>query len=127
MKNQREIYQALLDGETLINAKFTKVILDNGQLRAVHKVGFAEEMPNFLYPQIWQIYKEPKGYENIPDGGVLCWCYDEPETYVRIITEYCDDKITHKFKTNYGGFVGDATPLTKQEIQVFVNNAPEDI
>ena len=127
MKNQGEIYQALLDGETLINAKFTKVILDNGQLRAVHKVGFAEEMPNFLYPQIWQIYKEPKWYKNIPDGGVLCWVTKQGSTsiegYPVIIT-----KMFNAFYECFNrGLYDEAEPLTKEEIQVFMDNAPEEI
>ena len=118
MKNQREIYEALLAGETLIDTDGRIVSFNpNGMLMNIgEKAGYS-----FNEPHKWQIYKEPKWYENIPDGGVLCWCSDEG------IVKFVDN-IT-RFNGNYqgGSAWSKATPLTKQEIQVFMDNAPEDL
>ena len=61
-----------------------------------------------------------KWCENIPDGGVLCWCWDGS-----IINKFVDN-IT-KYNGNYQGGESwlNAKPLTKKEIQVFMDNASE--
>lgn len=108
MNNQREIYEALLAGETLVN--------NDG-----HEVKFSDDnnlttmgsLTSFFVPKNWQIYKEPKWYDNIPKGGVLCLGYGN-------ITA-----VYHK-PSSASPFEPDAlTPLTKQEIQVFMDNAPK--
>jgi len=71
MKNQKEIYIALIEGETLISAFCNiKVKLIDGALKDIK--GKGQEDQTFRAPENWKIYKEPRWYENIPDGGVLC-------------------------------------------------------
>ena len=109
MNNQREIYEALLAGETLIHEGGMKAKLINGRFISSD---YYLSQPYFYTTDNWQIYKEPKWYENIPEGGVLCW-YNK---YICVI--YIADQLAAKHKY---------TPLTKQEIQVFMDNAPEDL
>jgi len=122
MKDQREIYEALLAGETLIKKHlFTVKMKEEGMLessqdeskgcRALFNTIFAD-------PEKWKVFKVDKWYENIPDGGVLCWVNNG---HVETIIKYKN----FGFINDYENFREDATPLTKQEIQVFMENAPE--
>ena len=131
MNNQREIYEALLAGEALINKEsdygMTISMSDDGG------IFYADNDPCFVNrlhnPEFWQIYKEPKWYESIPNGGVFCWvsyfgmqvgCHEKNP---KIITGY-DGEL---FRTIDNGGFDIAEPLTKQEIQVFLSNVPEDL
>ena len=120
MKNQREIYEALLAGETLDNGGFTVQLGFNGTL-----LDDEDDKINLTFsdPSRWKIYKKPKWYENIPDGGVLCWAdeiHDMPATIVRFSDA---DKM---FVSGWGARYSRSTPLTKQEIQKFMDNAPSE-
>lgn len=72
------------------------------------------------------VIKKEKWYENIPDGGVLCWCGDGESDKESV------GQVTEKGGAN-GYYTAShkhwiyATPLTKQEIQVFMDNVPEDL
>jgi len=130
MKNQREIYEALLVGETLIRK----------ETGYDHKVKFNESgfiiwadagtaaIETFDDYGFWQIHKEPKWYENIPDGGVLCW----GDVCVVIIIRYEADKYPCKYQVKDAEdetitrWTAHAVPLTEQEIQMFMDNAPEE-
>jgi len=57
MKNHAEIYQALLDGKKLTFSQKSYVWLEDGTL--VNQAGNCPES-NFLFPEDWEIYKEPK-------------------------------------------------------------------
>jgi len=112
MKNQRKIYEALLAGETLIKSYpliAEKVKLDKRDELIDADTGKLVSKTFNNYAD-WEIYKEPKWYDNTPDGGVLCWIKGD------IFLIY-----------NNSPFANLATPLTKQEIQVFMDNAPEDL
>ncbi len=126
MKNQREIYEVLLAGETLINAaKFTVRLKDNGDLEYAEDRIYGNVFNAvFKYVEDWQIYKEPKWYENIPDGGVLCWVKNREDR-----SFYANPHTIRTFSGSH--YIGYelwlfAKPLTKQEIQVFIDNAPEE-
>jgi len=123
MNSQREIYEALLTGETLVSAfNNIKVKLVDGALKDIS--GKGQDDQTFRAPDNWDIYKEPKWYENIPEGGVLCWCCKNVDSakYLRIIIK--KDNNTSFWDNNKEPW-GFAIPLTKQEIQVFMDNAPE--
>lgn len=127
MNNRREIYEVLLAGETLIDGSNNLAKL-NGVGELVNRIN--RTIPgDFLFPSQWQIYKEPKWYENIPDSGVLCWVKDDEgkvfNKYPETVINYCDDS-THFFETPDESWMY-AKPLTKQEIQVFLSNAPEKL
>ena len=128
MNNQREIYEALLAGETLISSVSKDRIKLNDEGGLVW-VGSGEEChSSFMIIDIWQIYKEPKWYENIPEGGVLCSGNDDEDKddVLCVIEEYFGSKRNYKFRDGDLGWKN-AIPLTKQEIQVFMDNAPEDL
>lgn len=111
MKNQREIYEALLAGETLYDEHSNRVKLDDeGRLIAIK--GFVES-EIFTYPQQWKIYTKPKWYENIPDGGVLYW-----NKYGLAESTSMNNSRTHVDVSQLSSH----RPLTKQEIQVFMDN-----
>ena len=118
MKNQREIYEALLSGETFIGAiSGAKYRLnDTGDLICITADGEMSSTNLFIYNESYQIYKEPKWYENIPDDGVLCWHLDDTHrTPSAIYNAASMGNCEHMY-----------TPLTKAEIQVFLSNVPEE-
>ena len=134
MKNQREIYQALLAGETLINKTlFTVKMNKEGMLESSkdESKGYTA-LFNTLFdnPSKWQIYKEPKWHKNIPDGGVLCWVRHHPNDHYwpyPVVVIGFNNSTNRPYTTYEKGNWYEAKPLTKQEIQVFMDNAPEDI
>jgi len=131
MKSQRKIYKALWDGEKLDNGDFWCYLNKAGNL--VDDEGCMLSL-DFNDYSSWQIYKEPKWYENIPDGGVLCWCTQEIEADIFIhnivgciIRHEPETNFANKFVLKSGALCGSAIPLTEQEIQVFMYNAPETV
>ena len=112
MKNQREIYEALLAGETLIHESGNEVEMN--KIGDLIPIGC---MPTFNHPEDWQIYKEPEWQENIIAPGVLCWHKDGSHKTMCVV---CN-------KDTMGNFIHNFTPLTKQEIQVFKENAPDEL
>lgn len=124
MNNQKEIYEALLAGETLIEDNGDKAVLLNGNLYDPSHNMFISR--SFMAFRSWQIYKEPVWYENIPEGGVLCWIGDYGKIIKDLpvtITKHSCSGFTSVIGTNWVK----AQPLTKQEIKVFMDNAPEDV
>ena len=123
MNNQREIYEALLAGETLIHKGGMKAKLINGGF--IPSDGYLSQ-PYFYTTDNWQIYKEPKWYENIPEGGVLCWCTDGVLNFPEIIVSYKDETERSFSFHSKDSHYQNAKPFTLQEIQVFIDNAPEN-
>jgi hypothetical protein len=131
MKSTAECYKALLGGEKLKNKSFRDksfyVYLNDGIL--MNNRG-EEDLFYFNVPELWEIYEEPKWYENIPEGGVLCWVSDTKKDDEECIAAIChhNEKVNNSY-TELDVEVGwkYATPLTKEEIQVFLNNVPEDV
>ena len=125
MNNQREIYEALLAGETLIyrTHPFDRIIkMENGNITDIN--GGDVSLISFSVPYVWSIYKEPKWYENIPEGGVLCWCKDG-ETDKPTVASIVEQGKSNGYYTAACKHWIYAEPLTKQEIRVFRDNAPE--
>ena len=124
MKNQREIYEALLAGETL-EGHSDLIKFKEGELVSLINNNRHPAWV-FNHPGKWQIHKEPKWYENIPDGGVLCWCKDGESDKESIGQINEKGKANGYYTASYKHWIY-ATPLTKQEIQAYLNNAPEDL
>lgn len=120
MNTTAECYQALLDGKKLQqnNMNMSQYIyIKNGWV--LDQDGFAATY-SFCLPEDWSIYSPPKWYENIPEGGVLCWVSSD----VARITEYRDELFSSgEREASWESVI----PLTKEEIQVFMDNAPEDL
>jgi len=118
MKNQREIYEALLAGEKVNCLDWGAeeyIVFKNDRIEDENGKRYTPEFDCF---NDWQIYKEPKWYENIPDDGVLCWFGEEVYKSICIVFPVIPNEDFNS--ANY-------KPLTKQEIQVFLSNAPEDL
>ena len=87
MKNQREIYEALLAGETLKLGNQTLKLDEEKGILVVKGEGDISYI--FSTPDEYEIYKEPKWYENIPEGGVLCWIGDNDNSVsVGLVIDY---------------------------------------
>ena len=122
MNNQKEIYEALLAGETLVMSQTKKLFKLNelGEIDCINNATWS--VPQFGRPMDWQIYTKPEWYENIPEGGVLCkWAGK-----MLLITDYIPHH-ENPLKGNCSRSVNEAIPCTKQEIQIFMDNAPEDL
>lgn len=127
MKNQREIYEVLLAGETLINTGNGKKIHFNVNSLITDMRGVSV-FETFSSPQYWEIHTPAKWYENIPEGGVLCWVWDNREaskSITGIISIQFPNEAGFKFISHDCNWIN-AIPLTKQEIQAFMDNAPNE-
>ena len=116
MKTTQECWQALIDGEALKNNSGVTAYLVDGMVFG----GW-----NFKRPELWSIYTTPKWYENIPEVGVLCWCWDinKERVSMRVVINYVP-LTPYPFKVRSNEYQN-AEPLTKQEIQQLLDNAPE--
>jgi len=125
MKNQREMIEALLTGEKLIQKDLSSSSIIKMDERGITTYMHGNEcnMNEIRSPEFWRIHKKPKWYENIPDGGVLCWVKSEGEEYQIVPTLIFDYplEVAADLSVVYENY----KPLTKQEIQVFMDNAPE--
>ena len=109
MKNHKELFEALAKRETLTHDLGDKCWLDeDGYLQSrLSKFG-----PFFSNPSAWRIYEPPKWYENIPEGGILCWCGDDDDLdEIRIIIKNED-----RFIDSDGLAWDIAKPIKKSEI-----------
>lgn len=123
MNNQREIYEALLAGETLVDSTDIRLRINDAGVLINAKTGMPYSWLSGN-PDNWQIHKEEKWYENIPDGGVLC---KDCNANTMVINEYSPElAYNNHFKAEDGKWYQEATPLNKQEISVFMDNAPEE-
>jgi len=67
--------------------------------------------------------KKEEWYENIPDGGVLCW--DIVGGVILVTDLHKGSQVEDNLHKTY--MTHNVNPLTKQEIQAFMDNAPEEI
>jgi hypothetical protein len=72
MESQREIYQALIDGKTLVDNSGTTKRIDVVTGFLIDSQGDKTE-ESFYIPENWSEYKEPQWYDKIPEEGILCW------------------------------------------------------
>ena len=125
MKTTQECWQALIDGEKIIDAHGTIVELIDGTPIVSGRKDRAKL--GFFHPEDWSIYTHPKWYDNIPEGGVLCWVSDRDplpgsgNCFAMILKHSAEQGFTTKIGTVWKH----ATPLPKQEIQQLLDNAPD--
>jgi hypothetical protein len=68
----------------------------------------------------------PKWYENIPSDGVLCEVWDEDtDTKVTTLIHKYSSKQTYPFQTSNYSYYLNATPLSKERMDVLTNNTLE--
>jgi hypothetical protein len=90
MESQRQIYQALIEGKTLVNSVGTKVVCgDHGNL-----VFTSINMPLFANPSAWSEYKAPQWYDNIrQSSGYPCWLWNDSSIKVMgLVVKYENNK-----------------------------------
>lgn len=125
-KNAGEIYTALLAGKKIREEAWADdyyIHLIEGQ--QYYKNG-QNAAYNFCNPSSWEEYIEPKWYENIPEGGILCRVSDykiEPLTVVAIVCRINTTSADLRFITTSNTSWVYATPISKEEISVLYNNA----
>ena len=127
MKNQEEIYKALLAGEILINRGRDRIILKDG---AIYPLDNQYANYAFSEPEKWQIYKEPKWYETKEAVGSLCefWDYDYNCKIIDTFTTtgICNGELSFMPGDTYlSGMYKNARQLTKEEIQIFMDRVPK--
>ena len=123
-----EISKALVDGVTLTDNKnyFHRMIDIQSAIIETTNI-FGEKMNNedltsIFFSKTYYICEEPKWYENIPDGGLLCMI---KESSIYVIDWYDDVKKTlHSFDgiSHYSFATSIARPLSEKEWNVFVKN-----
>lgn len=128
MKNSKEMMQALIKGETLINEDNDEIYLINGTLF----VGlFQSNYSQFTRPENWKIKQpEPEWYEKENAVGTLCefWDYDHTRKIIDTFTTtgICNGELSFMPGDTYlSGMYKNARQLTKAEVQIFKDKAPE--
>ena len=126
MKNYEEIIDALKDGKKLCSSPNGSKFIHLVDHHLVDDKGHKRFL-SFMPPENWRIYREPpQWYDNIPPEGIPCWVKNNksgPWGRREIIRNY--------EKGNFYPYIGwdsqwtYATPMTKSEIHVWLNNAPE--
>lgn len=112
-ESQREIHHALwVDGETVIGEYKFKVIDDSINIMIDNVWAMTSE--SFFNFKTFEIYHEPKWYENIPEAGTFV-IDEDGNMYVMFKVEEYD----------LNRCIKPPRRLTKQEIQVYLDNAPE--
>ena len=125
MNNQKEIYEALLAGEKITQYDWDKdeyIQLFNGMVVDENQKDFTDD---FKGCGEWQIYKESKWCENILECGVLCRVKNDSNDEETLAT-IKEQGVNNGYYDMGNNHWIHAKPLTKQEIQVFMDNAPED-
>ena len=126
MKSQAEIYQALLDGETLYSESFDNIIKLDGNGSQIDKHGESANY-GFVRPQDWEIYKKPEWYETAEPGKVLCWFWGDDkeckfaDVFIQRNTE------GYEYRSSQLGDWKNCQPLTKEEIQEFMYYVPDEV
>ena len=129
MDSKREIYRALLEGEKLeYGREFYIYMNDLGEL-----VDDEGDIIDFSFDDYenWSIYRELTWYDMaIPQPGILCWVNDIGESnlsYPMLVIRKDRNDTEMGFEAEDGNMWDFALPLTKAEIQVYMNNVPESI
>ena len=111
----------MLDGQVYVDASGTKFYARLDDLR----VSFAYDCDGDICElyglwgdvATWTPYTPPKEwYEEIPEGGVLCWVSDQniiDKSYPQMVTNY-EPKDSSRFKTEFSSWVN-ATPVKPEE------------
>ena len=114
-----EIAKAMIDGEVFYSADGDYYYEWNGK-------SFTDSDGDCFYV-FGHFYRrvetEVKWYDDIPEGGVLCWVWDTYQVRweIDIIKEYNGSQFIGHTDTEWD----QAKPLTKSEINTFIGNAPE--
>jgi hypothetical protein len=93
MESQKEIYEALLDGKTLVHecGSIKRIDLLTGFV--VDEKGI-KSCSYFDKPDSWSEYKEPQWYDNIrPSSGYPCWLWNDSSIKVMgLVVKYENNK-----------------------------------
>lgn len=112
----KEIYQALINDETLISKSGNKVRIKNNKL--VEEDG-SQNYTSFASPESWSIYKDPNDPKNWI--GKLCWFWDicEDDKLIGFLSDYCP-KNESPFWRDKGFTWENCRPLTREEVEQYL-------
>lgn len=120
MKDLKEMFDALLAGDTLIHCGFELKVNNDGEIIGIDNF-------TMLIPDRWSIKpKHKQWYEKLNGREVLCkvWSVNFNEENIIPIASYNNQSI-FKFKAKTGVNWKNSTPLTPEEIQVYLDNAKD--
>ena len=110
----------MLDGQVYTDGrnKYYALTTDRNVTFVYENPVYEIQQLNGLWSDVatWTPYTPPKEwYEEIPEGGVLCWVDDSCLTkeYPQIVVDYEPDDV-YKFKTSHSGWAH-ATPVKPEE------------
>lgn len=111
----KEIYQALLNDETLTDKDGNKVRIKDNKL--VDENGI-QSYVSFTNPELWEVYKDPKDPKNWI--GKLCWFWGnvEEQKEVGILTTHYG--CSGHFELNYDILYEHCRPLTREEVEQYL-------
>jgi len=126
LKSTKECFQALIDGETLVGGFGTELHFnDEDELINQNEKISSHHFANY---QNWHIKQEinQDWRENIPPEGVLgyAWDSDKDDKVKCICTDY-DQSYDFQYNCGDEAYIH-FRPMTKAEIQVYLDNAPEE-
>lgn len=132
VNNLAEALIALGEGLTLSsdNCEQFRFKLKEGKLvKGVHEINYLSPIDSIYSGDFTEVaaYKEAGWRETIPEGGILCWLDDtarEPtkEHFCNVVLRWENNR----FVCGNDAHWRYAKPLTKQELQTFLNNCPEN-
>lgn len=115
LKSVADMFTHLLEGRVLVSE------VTNAEMEIRDNVFYLKGRPtdssNFLrlsddIADFYEVYEEVEWYEDIPEGGILCWVSNWEKQYPDIVTEYADGY----FHTPNGDTWRTATPFTQEDI-----------
>lgn len=122
---QREAFRMLADGKKMRGSNWEDHEFIHFNVDGVVIDQDGNVMPlSDMFIFKWQEYTEPKWYDNIPDGGVLCWAVGARLNNPVVVKSH-DKAWEQPFRTASGMHVTTAEPLTPEEIALFASNAPK--
>ena len=116
IKNIKEAFTRLMDGEVFYSrAGHSKIYFDASCTEPFRFDTDPMRSPQ-SYPT-WLTKKEVEWYEDIPEKGVLCWCYDEnsKDRYISVVSTYSKGR-PYPFVEEDGSHWKHATPIKKGEL-----------
>lgn len=117
---QKEIYQALLNGETLINDLTQEKIHLSDEWLVNEKGEHTAE--SFLYIDNWEIYKDPKDDPKQWIGKLcLFWDEDAPDGWkvIGFLGNYMDDRESPFYETTGNNWMY-CRPATREEVEQYL-------
>jgi hypothetical protein len=124
IKSKAEFAKRMADGEVFYNEFKDKLYFDENLLPFPFVFEDGLSGGRQALGAAWELYNcvtvESKWYENIPEGGILCWVWDEDEdkrSRALVITKYRGKRYSHPYEDKYAAGWENAEPVTKEDLK----------